>query len=348
MAAPSVVERQLMFRVDDADRTYARVALECDDAVAGRRQFRRTSTGWALTVPRPDLCRLEYRLLLTAPDGSVHVVCDPGNPERVRTAFGERSVALLPGYRPPEWLRREAPPGSTTVLGHLDQKVGFLPIDVWSPAGMADDDPGPLLLVHDGPEYADLAGLTAYAATMVADGVLPAFRLALMRPVEREEWYSANPDYLSAELDALDSVAGTVAVRGDPVAMGASLGGLSALLLALGGASRFAGVFSQSGSFFEAELDAQESLYPHFGRIVYAVGAVSASPPAARPLAVALTCGLHEENYDNNRAMAAILDRLGHRVGLTAAPDLHNYTAWRDSLHPGLTDLLQSVWSTPG
>jgi hypothetical protein len=28
--------------------------------------------------------------------------------------------------------------------------------------------------------------------------------------------------------------------------------------------------------------------------------------------------------------------------------DLHNYTAWRDSLDPALTDLLRSVWGAQG
>jgi len=29
-------------------------------------------------------------------------------------------------------------------------------------------------------------------------------------------------------------------------------------------------------------------------------------------------------------------------------PDLHNYTAWRDSLDPALTDLLRKCWGTTG
>ena len=52
-----------------------------------------------------------------------------------------------------------------------------------------------------------------------------------------------------------------------------------------------------------------------------------------------LTCGAAEENIHNNRAMAAALGEQLHEVR-----DLHNYTAWRDALHPHLTELLQELW----
>src|SRR4051812_30671805 len=100
-AVPSVIEGSLVFTLDDADRSLVRVGLDCDDAITGRRRFRRTSSGWMLSIPRPDLNRLEYRLVVTDRRGDTQVVCDPANPERVRTAFGERSVALMPGYERP-------------------------------------------------------------------------------------------------------------------------------------------------------------------------------------------------------------------------------------------------------
>ena len=51
------------------------------------------------------------------------------------------------------------------------------------------------------------------------------------------------------------------------VAMGASLGGLSAVLLAVSSPDTFVAVFSQSGSFFRHALDSQESAYPFFDRV---------------------------------------------------------------------------------
>jgi enterochelin esterase family protein len=350
MAVASVTERLMVFSFADPRRAYARVALDCDDAIPGRRRFRRTAAGWSLSIPRPSLSRVEYRLLLTSRDGSVEVVCDPSNPERVRTAFGERSVVLLPGYVRPSWLEADAPEGRTVALSHQDADLGELPIVLWSPEGLADDTPAPLLLAHDGPEYADLSSLTRYAAAMVDTGTLTPFRVALMQPVERDEWYAANPAYVRAEIDAVETVRQQVAVAGDLAVMGASLGGLSALLVGLAGRPTFGAVFSQSGSFFQADLDEQESGYPHFDRVVAAVRDVTGADGdrTARRLAVTLTCGKQEENFDNNAAMARALEAFGHRVRLVEGVDLHNYTAWRDSLDPALTDLLLSVWGAEG
>jgi enterochelin esterase-like enzyme len=343
MAAPSVIEQRLIFTVDDPDRRITQLGLDCDDAIAGPRRFRRTSTGWALTIPRPRLNRVEYRLVVTDRSGGTEVVCDPANPERVRTAFGERSVALMPGYERPSWLKDPGPRGTTTQLTHLDPTLGELPIVLWSPRGLTRRKRAPLLVANDGPEYADLADLTTYAASMIERHELPPFRIALMQPVERDEWYAANPDYLGATAAAVGTIAGSVPVSENPVVMGASLGGLSAVLSVLAPGAPFAAAFSQSGSFFQAELDAQESTYPFFDRVVETVDAVRRAE-ATRARAIAMTCGRLEENFANNELMASVFDSQGHGVAFSPVDDLHNYTGWRDSLDPALTDLLRYVW----
>jgi enterochelin esterase-like enzyme len=346
--APSVIETQLLFTLDDPGRSFARVALDCDDAVPGPRRFRRTGAGWQLAIPRPDLARLEYRLVVTLRGGVTDVICDPDNPERVQTAFGDRSVALMPGYRRPAWVRRRVRAGRVSSLVHVDARLGDLPVHVWSPAGLADTDSARLLLVNDGPEYAELASLTRYAAVMQADGTLPAFRMALMQPVHRDEWYAANPRYLAACGKAVETVAREVATEPGAVAMGASLGGLAAVLLAVSDPS-FVAAFSQSGSFFRHALDPQEASYPYFDRVAASVDVLTRRRRRPqRPIQLGLTCGEHEENMANNRSVAESLRASGHEVALHSLPDLHNYTAWRDGLHPSLTALLQSSWALPG
>ena len=131
------------------------------------------------------------------------------------------------------------------------------------------------------------------------------------------------------------------------IALGASLGGLTSLLAALAGGDRFAGLMAQSGSFFTPDLDAQESTYPYFDRVVSAVSAIQRVPRTDRPLHISMTCGRLEENFANNDAMAAALADQGHLVSFEPVSDLHNYTAWRDSLDPSLSDLLRAAWS-PG
>jgi S-formylglutathione hydrolase FrmB len=60
---------------------------------------------------------------------------------------------------------------------------------------------------------------------------------------------------------------------------------------------------------------------------------------------VAMTCGAEEENIHNNRLMASALSAQGYPAELHEAPDLHNYTSWRDSFDPHLTRLLTRLWS---
>lgn len=346
MAQPTVTKDHLVFSFEDPDRSLARVSLYCDDAIDGRRRFRRTSSGWSLSVPRPDLNRVEYRFVVTVRAGETTVICDPANPERVRTAFGERSVASLPGYRPPAWAQRELEQGSLRDVTHTDADLGDLPIRLWSPAGLDDATPAPLLVVHDGPEYERLAGLTTYASAQIVDGCIPSFRMALMQPVERDDWYAANPAYVAAGLAAVDLVAETVATAGPLVVMGASLGGLTAILVGLAAPGRVGGVFAQSGSFFTSDLDEQESSYPYFEQVSAAVLDLPVAV-TSEPLVVGMTCGRMEENWENNEAMAARLSGVGHLVELTPLDDLHNYTAWRDAFDPALTQVLRAVWGEP-
>jgi enterochelin esterase family protein len=131
-------------------------------------------------------------------------------------------------------------------------------------------------------------------------------------------------------------------------AMGASLGGLSAVLLAVSSPDSFVAAFSQSGSFFRAPLDPQESSYPFFARVTASVDALTRRRRSKTPVAVSMTCGEHEENMANNKAVAEALRAAGHDVALRSLPDLHNYTAWRDALLPSLTGLLRAVWAAPG
>ncbi len=348
MSATPGPDQRLSFDLHDPTRHFVAVTLDCDEAIAGNRRFRRTTSGWSLTIPCPPLTRLEYKLMVVARGGAGHVICDPDNPEQVSTAFGDRSVVLLPGYDPPGWLSIEAPAGCLVDLEHHDLALGDLPLQLWSPAGLGDSTPAPLLIVHDGPEYVDLAGLAAYASALIATGELPAFRMALLTPVERDEWYSANPAYIAASEGALAMVSSRTSLEGRVVVMGASLGGLAALVVARALGERCGGVFSQSGSFFTPRLDEQESAYPFFDRIVAAVDTIVSDGPAPHPLNVGMTCGALEENLGNNRAVAKALSQQGHHVRIREVRDLHNYTAWRDSLHTGLTEVLLAAWGRPG
>ena len=326
----------LTLRVDDPDARHAAVRLRTDLAVDDP-EFAREDGGWVLRLAPGRVARLEYELELVGHDGHVVVVCDPGNPHRAPGAFGDKSVLLLPGYRPPAWLDAPRVEGAFT-----DMRDG---VRLWSPAGAPAGAALPLLVAHDGPEYDALASLTAYAAAMIACGALPAFRVALLAPGDRDERYSASAAY--ARTLCRDVLPGLPAA-GRPVGMGASLGALAMLHAQRRFPDAFAALFLQSGSFFVPRYDRHEAGFFRYGRIVRFVRTVRRGAPFAPvpvPVPVTLTCGAEEENVHNNRAMATALAAQGYPAELHEVPDLHNYTGWRDAFDPFLTELLQGVWT---
>lgn len=345
-------DARLRLRLPDPGRRWQRVTLapEADlprvlgvgpDALVAQHQ----NGGWLVDLPRPPLARLEYRFAVTGHDGGQELVCDPGAAS-VRTPFGDRSVIELPGYAAPAWLEGPAVGGRRTraaaVRGFLGSPVR---VSLWAPADATRGEVLPLLVVHDGPAYDAMASLTRYCAALIAAGRLPRHRVALLDPGDRDAWYSASPEWARTLAGpVMASLRSRIGVGPAPVVLGASLGGLAALTTAAAHPGLFAGVLSQSGSFFTPELDPQESGYRYYWRITDAVRALRESGPGPAPLRVGLTCGAAEENAGNNRAMAASLRRAGHRVTHAEVADVHTWTAWRDALDPHLTAVLLDVW----
>jgi len=319
----------LTFRYADPDGRYAAVRL-CSD-LHGPRDFSRDGDGWVLTID-PPVSRLEYQLELEEPDGTTETVNDPGNPERAPGPFGEKSVMLTPSYVPPAWLDADAVEGETHDLSVRARGLGTeMHVRMW------DGGDGPLLVAHDGPELDALAALTRYSGAMIAAGELPPHRVALLAPGNRDEWYSASGRYSRAlasdVLPALNPV--------DPVGMGVSLGALAMLHAHV--RRPFAGLFLQSGSFFVPRYDSQESGVARYRRIVRVARELRRD--AGIPEPVVMTCGVAEENLANNRLMARALAAQEFDVELHVVPDMHNFTGWRDALHPHLTGLLQRTWT---
>ena len=78
----------------------------------------------------------------------------------------------------------------------LRTSVGAL---VWTPADADPAEPLPLLLVHDGPEFARYGGLLRLCDHLVAFGEVEPFRAVLLPPpLDRNESYSASARYARA------------------------------------------------------------------------------------------------------------------------------------------------------
>ncbi|MFC7489485.1 MULTISPECIES: alpha/beta hydrolase [unclassified Knoellia] len=344
---PKLLDDHVRFRCVPEAGDVVSVVLDCDPVIPGDREFSLVDGVWELALPRPDLQRIEYRFTVTrtaTDDVAAETILDPDNSLVVETAFGSRSVMRMPGYAVPSWLSAPSVVGGFTPMSLEGETTDDVPVTVWAPEG-SEELALPLLLVHDGPEYDQLASITQYSGAMIASGVLPPHRVALVHPVLRDAWYSGSPKYLRTIAgEGIARLHDQAPIAGPVVVMGASLGGLTALLVGLLDVDDIGGVFSQSGSFFHARLDEQESSYKYFGRISRRVQEILDTRSTARPLRIGLTCGSLEENAANNRVMAAALRRAGHDVTHTEVRDLHNYTAWRDALDPHLTEVLRDVW----
>ncbi len=354
-AGPTVRGAQVTFRVADPGWELQEVHL-CQELWRPHDgpAFSRVPAGdaWTLELPRPPVDRMEYQLRLRRTGtGAPVVVCDPANPLRAPGAFGEKSVVEFPGYRPPAWLRG-ADPGLDAAmrLAVPSRALGCaVPGLLWSSPGVRQGLPAPLLLAHDGPEYARFSLLLALLAGAVADGRLPPLRAALLAPPPpRDEHYAASPAYaralVSDVLPALEALAPSPRGRRWRVGMGTSLGALALLHVHRTAPDAFGAVFLQSGSFFQEHLDGQESWRSAFAPVSAFVAGVLAGPGPAEPPPVTLTCGTAEENLANNRAVRDALRAQGYRVRLAEVGDAHNWTAWRDAFDPYLLDLLREVW----
>lgn len=286
---------------------------------------------------------MEYQFTVTTA-GSTDWVTDPTNPARVRNPFGDKSEIRFPEYRPPHWL--DTTPAGTllelpTDAGALDCPV---PVTLWSPDGLEPGDAAPLLLVNDDSDLADRGSLLRWATGAAQQ--LP-FRVVLLDPPPglRDQWYAADPvyaDHLSSVV--LPGVREKVRVD-KVVGLGVSLGALSILTAQRRHPELFDAMVLQSGSFFTAGLDPQESGYDRFAQVCAAVGRL-VEGPAANQGPVLITCGAVEENRSNNEVMATALTAQGFQVEMRLVPDAHTMIGWRDAWSPGLLRVLQTVRRT--
>lgn len=350
--AHHVSEIVLSYRAPAADVTDVRLRSDAfgrGDPPRFRRRGR--SRTWELRLPAPDdVARIEYQLEVVR-NGASEWICDPANPLRASAPFGERSVLELDGYEPPVWVDdEEAPPGA---LEELSLRSRLLRTEVqglvWSAHGAEPDDQLPLLVVHDGPEYAEHSQLLRLFDSAIAELELRPFRAALLAPPgDRNETYSASTRYANAlateVVPALRELAPGPDLPGARVGMGASLGALAAFHAHRAHRHLFGGLFLQSGSFFRRTTDPQEVGFGRFGRISRFVASVLKADHAAAAIPVVMTCGRAEENAANNRALRDALVRQRYDVRLHEHDDLHNWVSWRDTFHPHLVGLLERLW----
>jgi enterochelin esterase-like enzyme len=300
---------------------------------------------WTARLPRPGVDRMEYLYEVLHPDGGYELLLDPANPRRAPGAFGEKSVIEFPEYSAPAWLAEQPAPSGTLRPVPIDGVATGL---LWSPFGTDDAEPLPLLVVHDGLEYAQFSLLRQFLDRAMRAHALPPFRAALLHPTARDEQYSASPAYAEAltefVLPRLHAMAPITAGRRHRVGMGASLGALAMLHAHRLAPAAFGGLFLQSGSFFHHRYFRHDIGFEHFERIRSFSGRVHTGGNWDLAIPVAMTCGEVEQNFPNNRATRLALRAQGYPVTFHRVRDAHTWVGWRDAFTPGLVDLLTGLW----
>ena len=341
LTAPRALDDAVDFELPDREHRLGRVLLYQE--VARPRvgpPFELNGSAWRLRFPRPRADRLEYLLEI---DG--RMTTDPTNPLRAPGPFGDKSVVEWPEYEPPRWLDTAAPNGTVEPVDVRCRRLGAT-VRVLLYATSERPPPGaPLLVVHDGPEYAQYSQLTRFLDAMVSEARIPPLWAALVPPVDRNQTYSASARYAHALAHELLPALRGRAPHGPRIGIGASLGALAMLHGQLRHPESFDGLLLQSGSFFRQRWDRVESSFVRYRRITRFVGTVlrGSGEPAPAPIPVVVTCGAAEENLANNRAVAAALVRQGYPVTLGEVADAHNWVCWRDAFDPYLPDLIRAV-----
>jgi enterochelin esterase family protein len=300
--------------------------------------FQWADGAWRLRFPRPEVDRLEY---LLGTDGAF--APDPANPRRAAGPFGDKSVVEWPEYEAPAWLASVADAGPIEPVEvrcrRLVARVHVLLYSTPEPPG----DEAPLILAHDGPEYAEYAGLTRFLDAMSWEERIPPLHAALIQPVDRNETYSASALYAAAlTRELLPEIARRVP-HGKRIGMGSSLGALAMLHAHVRHPRSFDGLLLQSGSFFRQRSDKHESSFPRWQRITRFVGSVLRGAGSSDPIPIAFTCGTAEENRANNVTVAEALVTQGYPAWLGEIRDAHTWTCWRDGLDPHLPALIEAV-----
>ncbi|HWE25313.1 MAG TPA: alpha/beta hydrolase-fold protein [Myxococcales bacterium] len=301
---------------------------------------------WYLILEIPLASRVEYKLEIHRGGGSEWVE-DPLNPNRARDPFGANSVLQTEGYEAPAWTRPDphARPGTLEPLSIESSSLGRRGGALYLPARFRRSRQYPLLVVHDGSDYLNYAGMKTILDNLIHAREIPDMIVAFSDSPERLTEY-ANDErharFLSEELQPqLASKFPLLDQAWARCLMGASFGAVAAFSAAWRYPAHWGRLLLQSGSFAFTDIGKRNRRGPLFDRVVEFVNAYRAEPKAVSER-VFLSCGVYESLIYENRSMVPLLAATGMEVRFVEARDGHNWENWRDRLREGLS------WLFPG
>ena len=301
---------------------------------------------WTLEVEIPPRSRVEYKFEIHRGEHN-NWIRDPANPHLARDPFGANSVLQAAGYTIPAWTR----PAPTTRPGSLESfsihseafgehRGGQL----YLPARFHRGRRYPLLVVHDGSDYLNYAGMKIVLDNLIERLEIPPLIAVFIDSPNRLREY-ANDErharYVCEEL--LPRIHKRLPVLDRPASrclMGASFGGVATLSTAVRYPGLWGRLLLQSGSFAFTDIG-ENRRGPAFNPVVAFMNEFRAKPTAISER-VFMSCGVYESLIYENRSLAPLLDETGMQVRFVEARDGHNWENWRDRSREGLS------WLFPG
>ena len=200
------------------------------------------------TLELPDDVYFEYGFL----DEEGRLRPDPANDRRAENPwYPEASAVSGPEYAPDPYaeVAGDRATGDLRRMRWESERLSEVRrVNVYTPEGHGG--PLPTILVQDGTAYMRVANLPAVLEALVRAGAAAPARLVLVEPVDRQREYGFDEAYRSFVLEEV--LPRVEQAYGEPTAlhlMGASLGGLFSMTLALLHPDLVDGLATQSGAF---------------------------------------------------------------------------------------------------
>jgi enterochelin esterase family protein len=286
------------------------------------------------TLELPDDVYFEYGFL----DREGELRPDPANERRADNPWYPNASALVgPDYAPDPHAEVDADraAGSLDRLRWESERLGEVRrATVYTPAGSTG--PLPTLVLQDGTAYLRIARLPAVLESLLEAGEIAPARLVMIEPQDRRAEYGFNAAYRDFVVeDVLPRVA---AEHGEPtnlLLMGASLGGLFSMTLALHHPELIAGVAAQSGAF----LGTPEEPEPYDNDRSWVLQTL-ADREGGGPWRAYTEVGTIEWLMDVNRRVHEHLERGDGPHAYAERNAGHNWVNWRNGLAAALRFLL--------
>ncbi|MGQ9735064.1 MAG: alpha/beta hydrolase-fold protein [Thermaceae bacterium] len=267
-----------------------------------------------LTLEFPEGAYVEYAFM----DEKGRPFPDPDNPEKAENPWWSYPRAVrLPGYV------YEAPPAPKEERGRLHRhRKGERLFYVYEPPL----PPKATLVAQDGVAFYRIGELHRVTEALWERGEVPPLRIVFVEPADRRKEYWFNEAYEAELLALLQEVQTLHGPLGEVGLVGASLGGLFSLWMAL--RQGFPKVLALSPALKAHPKGGDTYQDPEWLTAVY--------QEAESGPRVYLEVGLLEWLLAPNRRFAAVLAEKGFPHAYRERPSGHNWVTWKQALAPGL------------